>query len=109
MTTPPDNFDANSEWPIDEMPAMPLKKGRVIVRIAARERLLRPGTNSHNFKIQHFLAVQEASNKWKKQQSELKTEAAKRFRIRAMGLSALIGAFGGGATVTLIIEHLLLA
>lgn len=99
---------ADSEWPIDEMPAMPLDTGIAIVRVAAREASVSRGDLDTAILMQHRLAVQEADNKWQIQQSALKTEAANRFRTRAKGWAALITAAGGGAVVTLVVEHLLL-
>ena len=100
-------YDANSEWPIDG-PAIPLKKGIAMVRIAARERHYVWGAVNPAIVMQQRLAVQAWDNKWQKQQSELKTEAAKRFQIRAQGWKALIGVLVGGPLILLLIEHFLL-
>ena len=107
MTTLPYNLDPNSEWPIDEMPAMPLRVGLAMVRMAMREvppehRRIAPAVMRQN-----RLAVQAADNKWRIQQSQLRNEAAARFRTRALGLAALAGASGAGSVLTMIIQHLL--
>ena len=59
-------FAAGSEWPISEVPPMPLRRGMVMVRLASRE-LLSRGMELHEIQTldrQHALAVQEAHNKW---------------------------------------------
>ena len=103
-TTAPD-----SEWPINDMPAMPLQTGIAMVRMAAREMSVSRGGLDTASLIRRRLAAQEADNKWQIQKSVLKTEAANRFWLWAKGVAVLVSAFGGGSVVTLFVEHLLLA
>ena len=109
MTTPTHNLDANSERPIDEMPAMPLEKGMAMALMAIEEEYYVWASVDLTFIRRQFFAAQEADNKWQKLQSERDTEKANRFWIRARGWARLAAAFGGGSMVTLVIEHLLLA
>lgn len=103
-------FAAGSEWPISEVPPMPLRRGMVMVRLASRE-LLSRGMELHEIQTldrQHALAVQEAHNKWQLQQSRLRNEAANRFFVIAKGWAMLLAAAGGGSVITLLVEHVLL-
>ena len=102
-------FDPRLEWPIHEIPPMPLRVGVAMVRAASRELHFRYGIVDQALDRQHRFAVQEADNKWQAQQSRLKTEAAKQFQVRAIGWAALGGAFSLGSVLTLVTERLLLA
>lgn len=102
-------FESASEWPIDEMPPMPLRVGIAMVSMASQELSILYGIMDQALDRQHRLAVQEADNKWQTLQSRLKTEAAKQFQVRAIGWAALGTAFGLGSVLTLVVQHLLLA
>ena len=103
MAITQDDMKADSEWPVDEMPAMPLAEGKRMVRIAMRELYFLYAAVDYALIRQHLLAVREADNKWRIQQAQLKTESAKRFRIIALGLATL----GGTSVIILIIRYFL--
>lgn len=109
MPHKPHGLPANAEWPIDQMAAMPLHTGMVMVRTAAIELPYAHGVDNLSLIRQHRNAVQEADLKWRIEESRLATEAAIRFRIRALGWAAMGIAFGGGSVIVLLVENLLLA
>ena len=97
---------ANSEWPLDRMPSMPLDKGLAMVRSATMEMTFYQGTIDQALDRQHVLAAYESARKWEAEQSRLNTEAAKRFRIRAAGWAKLRSAFGLGSIITFVIMYI---
>ena len=87
---------------------MPLEKGLAMVRSAFTELYVSGGMVDQSILRQHITAAYEARRKWQIEQSWLKNEAAQRFRTRANGWKALLGALGVGSVITLLVEHVLL-
>ena len=81
----PDSLPSDAEWPIDNMPAMPLSRGMRMVRVASRELRYLHGKVNPSLDRQHVLAVHEAARKWDAEQSRLATEKANRFFTIAKG------------------------
>ena len=83
-------FKATSVWPFHRMPPMPLGKSMAMTRSANTEMYILYGAVDPSLDRQHILAAQESARKWETLQSQLKNEAAKRFRIRVTGWAKLV-------------------
>ena len=82
----PDSFPSDAEWPIDNMPAMPLRRGMIMVRVASRELRYLHGKVKPSLARQHVLAVQVADNKWKAEQSRLAYREGSSFPHKSEGV-----------------------